>query len=135
MKWTGKQLTQLQWYRYHFGPWHEDIQTALKTMDGHEIRVASEPSGENAFALVRVGPEAPTVDSLGLPKRLGFMLENIHREWPGADKDVKNLLNYVYATEPMKAVIDRLPDERAPLDLNLERIRWNDEDNQGAHLG
>ena len=128
VKWTGKPLTQLQWYRHHFGPWHEDIQTALNDMNGHDVSFEREARGENTATLVRVGPHAPTLDSLDLPNRLGFMLDNIHREWAGAGQDVlKNLLDYVYDTEPMKAVIDRSPADRAPLNLDLERAKWSTE--------
>jgi P-loop Domain of unknown function (DUF2791) len=32
VKWTGKQLTRLDWYYYHYSPWDEEIDSALKRL-------------------------------------------------------------------------------------------------------
>lgn len=37
VKWTGKQLTKLDWYYYKHSPWDEDIDMALERMNGKEI--------------------------------------------------------------------------------------------------
>jgi hypothetical protein len=37
VKWTGKQLTDLDWCYYHYGPWNEEIDTALARMEGVDI--------------------------------------------------------------------------------------------------
>lgn len=37
VKWTGEQLTNLDWYYYKYGPWHEDIDIALSSMEEKEV--------------------------------------------------------------------------------------------------
>ncbi|MDY6901495.1 MAG: DUF4065 domain-containing protein, partial [Cyanobacteriota bacterium] len=42
VKWTGKQLTELDWYYYYLGPWHEKIDIVLDNMNGKEINLETE---------------------------------------------------------------------------------------------
>jgi len=121
VKWTGKQLTELDWYYYLHGPWHEDIDAALAKMNGKEILQDS----EGGAVLIRLGPEAGNAEELELPASLKLILENIRREWAGAGQDrIKQLLDYVYSTAPMLEVkAAHKPEEKVPLNLEKERER------------
>jgi uncharacterized phage-associated protein len=123
VKWTGKPLTDLDWYYYHYGPWHEDIDAALEQMDGKEI--LQECQGNTT--LVKLGAEPGNTDDLKLPTGLTLMLDNIRREWAGADK-LKQLLDYVYSTAPMLEVKDtHQPEEKVKLNLTTEAERLRSE--------
>jgi uncharacterized phage-associated protein len=119
VKWTGKQLTNLDWRYYHYGPWNEEIDSALKQMNGKEI---IEESQDNII-LIKLGTEAGTVDDLDLPLSLKLILDNIRREWAGAGQDkINQLLEYVYSTAPMLEVKNtHKPDEKVKLNLQAER--------------
>ena len=121
VKWTGKQLTELDWYYYLHGPWHEDIDAALDKMDGKEI--LQEPQGD--AVLIKLGPNAGNVEDLKLPVSLKLILENIRREWAGAGQDrIQQLLDYVYSTAPMLEVKEvHKPEEKVRLNLQKERQR------------
>jgi hypothetical protein len=118
VKWTEKQLTDLDW-RYYYGPWNEDINAALNQMNGKEI--LQESQGETIF--VRLGEGAGSVDNLELPLGLKLMLDNIRREWAGSGEDkLKHLLEYVYSTAPMIEVkYSHEPEEKVRLNLYKER--------------
>ncbi len=119
VKWTGKQLTELNWYYYYFGPWHDDIDAALDKMNGKEISIETEGS----TTLIKLGTEAKNIDDLQLPVSLKLMLDNIRREWAGSGQDkMKQLLDYVYTTAPMLAVKKKhKPEEKVRLNLQAER--------------
>ncbi|MEH2294552.1 type II toxin-antitoxin system antitoxin SocA domain-containing protein [Nostoc sp.] len=119
VKWTGKQLTELEWYYYNYGPWHEDIDAALNKMNGKEI--IQESQGNTT--LIKLGAEAVSSDYLELPVSLKLVLDNIRREWAGSGQDKLNqLLDYVYSTAPMLEVKDiHKPDEKVLLNLQTER--------------
>jgi uncharacterized phage-associated protein len=121
VKWTGKQLTELDWYYYRHGPWHEDIDAALGKMNGKEILQDSQRDA----VLIRLGPEAGSAEELTLPTSLKLILENIRREWAGASPDgLKQLLEYVYSTAPLLEVRKaHKPEEKVPLNLQKERER------------
>jgi uncharacterized phage-associated protein len=115
VKWTGKQLTELDWCYYQFGPWNEDIETALKQMNGKEI--IQESQGHTVF--IKLGADATKVEDLQLPLSLRLILDNIRREWAGAGQDkFKELLEYVYSTAPMLEVKDT-HEREAKVKLNL----------------
>lgn len=119
VKWTGKQLTQLNWYYYHFGPWHEDIDTSLDKMNGKEISI------ENEFntTFIKLGVKAGNIDDLQLPISLRLVLNNIRREWSGSGQDkINQLLDYVYNTAPMLEVKNKhKPEEKVQINLQTER--------------
>ena len=119
VKWTGKQLTNLDWYYYHNGPWHEDINTALDSMNGNEISIETEYN----TIFIKLGIKAGNIDDLQLPTSLKLLLDNIRREWSGSGIDkIKELLGYIYSTAPMVEVKDKhKPEERVKLNLQLER--------------
>lgn len=119
VKWTDKQLTDLDWRYYYFGPWNEGIEAALNQMNGKQI--FQESQGETIF--LRLGEGAGNVDDLELPLSLKLMLDNIRREWAGAGEDkMKQLLAYVYNTAPMLEVKDsHKPEEQVRLNLYKER--------------
>ena len=119
VKWTDKQLTDLDWRFYYFGPWNEGIDAVLNQMNGKEI--VQESQGESIF--IRLGDGAGNVDDLKLPLGLKLMLDNIRREWAGAGKDkLDQLLDYVYSTAPMLEVKDNhKPEEKVRLNLHTER--------------
>ncbi len=121
VKWTGKQLTELDWYYYHFGPWHEDIDAALNKMNGKEISLESHGN----IVLIRLGDGSGQLEDLKLSVSLKLMLDNIRREWAGAGQDKLNqLLDYVYNTAPMQEVKNtHKPEEKVRLNLQAERER------------
>ena len=118
VKWTGKQLTDLEWYFYTFGPWHEDIDAALVHLNGQVVQ-----KEEGKAILIQTGTEPLDPHSLGISQGLYLMLDNIRREWAGSSTEkIDELLNYVYATAPMLAVKDKHEkSEKVPLNLALER--------------
>ena len=118
VKWTGKQLTDLDWYFYTFGPWHEDIDAALVHLDGQVVQ-----KEEGKAILLQMGTEPLDPHSLGISQGLYLMLDNIRREWAGSSKEkIDELLAYVYETAPMLAVKDKHErSEKVPLNLALER--------------
>ncbi|WP_293127796.1 type II toxin-antitoxin system antitoxin SocA domain-containing protein [Microcoleus sp. bin38.metabat.b11b12b14.051] len=119
VKWTSKQLTELNWRYYHYSPWNEDIIVALNQMNGKTI--VQESVGETIF--IRLGTQAGNVDDLELPVALKLMLENIRREWAGSGHDkIQQLLKYVYRTAPMIEVKDSNQLEEV-VRLNLETER------------
>ena len=119
VKWTGKQLTELDWYYYKFGPWHEDIDAALDKMNGKEISIEAEYN----TTFIKLGVEAENIGALELPVSLQLMLDNIRREWAGSGPDkIKHLLDYVYSTAPMVDVKHKhKPEEKVKLNLQLEQ--------------
>jgi hypothetical protein len=121
IKWLGKQITDLEWVYYKYGPWEEDIQATLEKMDGREINQCGEPNGT---VLIRLGSNIPSESELELPVSMKLMLDNIRKEWAGSGKEnIDNLLEYVYDTAPMKDVRSRgyRPEEQRPLNLFKER--------------
>jgi len=119
VKWTGKQLTELDWYYYNYGPWHEDIDAALNKMNGKEISIETEGS----LIFIKLGTAAENIDNLPLAISQRLMLDNIRREWAGAGADkIKQLLYYVYSTAPMIEVKDKHKSEEKIL-LNLQAER------------
>ncbi|RAM51033.1 MAG: DUF4065 domain-containing protein [Hapalosiphonaceae cyanobacterium JJU2] len=117
VKWTGKQLTDLDWRYYRFGPWNEGIDVALNQMNGKEI---IQESQYNA-TYIRPVNQAAQADDLEIPLSVKFVLDNIRREWAGSDK-VNQLLDYVYSTAPMvEAKNTHRPEEKVKLNLQAER--------------
>jgi uncharacterized phage-associated protein len=117
VKWTGKQLTDLDWRYYQFGPWNEGIDVALNQMNGKEI---IQESQYNAI-YIRPVNQAAQADDLDIPLSVKFVLDNIRREWAGSDK-LNQLLDYVYSTAPMvEAKNTHRPEEKVKLNLQAER--------------
>lgn len=118
VKWTGKQLTDLDWYYYNYGPWHEDIDTALVHLNGQVVQ-----KEEGKAILLQMGREPIDPHSLGISQGLYLMLDNIRREWAGSSTEkIDELLKYIYSTAPMLAVKDKHEKaEKVPLNLALER--------------
>ncbi|MCJ8278460.1 MAG: Panacea domain-containing protein [Rivularia sp. ALOHA_DT_140] len=121
VKWTGNQLTQLDWYYYHLGPWDENINTALDKMNGKEISLETQYN----TTFIKLGTEAENIDALELPISLKLILDNIRREWSGSGQEkIKQLLDYIYSTAPMLEVIEKYkPEEKIKLNLQLEQER------------
>jgi uncharacterized phage-associated protein len=117
VKWTGKQLTDLDWRYYQFGPWNEGIDVALNQMNGKDI---IQESQYNA-TYIRPVNQAAQADDLEIPLSVKFVLDNIRREWAGSDK-LNQLLDYVYSTAPMvEAKNTHRPEEKVKLNLQAER--------------
>lgn len=121
VKWTSKQLTELNWRYYHYNPWNEDIIVALNQMNGKTI--VQEFVGETIF--IRLGTEAGNIDDLELPVGLKLMLENIRREWAGSGHEKsQQLQKYIYSTAPMIEVKDSNQlEEVVRLNLEVERLK------------
>jgi hypothetical protein len=119
VKWTGKQLSELDWYYYHNHPWHEHINTPLDNMNGKEISIEIEFN----TTFIKLGVKAGNIDDLQLPISLKLILDNIRREWCGSGRDkIKELLDYIYSTTPIAEVKEKhKPEEKVKLNLQLER--------------
>ncbi len=123
VKWTEKQLTDLDWRYYQFGPWHEKIEQVLKNF--YQTNVLQE-SCENQTNLIKLSSKIE-LENFKFSKGLELMLNNIHREWAGSQK-LDSLLNYVYQTVPMiDAQKYHQPEEKAILNLQLERQKLVEE--------
>ncbi|MBW4539734.1 MAG: SocA family protein [Myxacorys chilensis ATA2-1-KO14] len=124
VKWTGNQLTQLNWYYYNYGPWDEEIDDALS---GLEDKVTQRQEGNSI--LIQVAGELPEADDLDLSEGLRLMLENIRKEWAGLTSEkINELLDHVYSTAPMaEAKSKHKPEDRAQLNLQLERKKLLEE--------
>jgi hypothetical protein len=122
VKWTENQLTELDWYYYNYGPWNEEIDSALQRL---EDKVSQKKDGD--FIMIELNSEIPETDDFNFSEGLQLMLDNIRKEWAGGK--VKDLLAHVYATEPMLAVKqnNHVPEDKAPLNLQLERIKLIEE--------
>lgn len=118
VKWTGKQLTDLDWYFYNHGPWHEDIDAALTHLSGQIVQ-----KSEGKATLIQIGAKQIDLHSLEISQGLRLILDNIRREWAGsAPGKIDRLLEYVYSTKPMLAVKDAYQrSDKARLNLALER--------------
>lgn len=118
VKWTGKQLTDLDWYFYNHGPWHEDIDAALTHLNGQIVQ-----KQEGKATLIQIGTNQIDLHSLEISQGLRLILDNIRREWAGSDPGkIDRLLEYVYSTKPMLAVKDAYQrSDKARLNLALER--------------
>lgn len=129
VKWTGKQLTDLDWRYYLHGPWSEGIDRALSQMAGREVVLER---AENAI-FIRPGPNA-TLENLDLPLAVELMLENIRREWAGTGR-LEEMLRYVYSTAPMvEATARHQPYEKSRLNLIREQERLEKMLAEGALL-
>jgi len=119
VKWTEKQLTELDWYYYHHRLWLEDIDTTLSQMDGKEIA----QEFENNTTFIRLGVAADTTEDIEIPLGLQFMLDNIRREWAGTGlAKLQQLGEYVYNTAPILEVKGNYqPEAKVKLNLIVER--------------
>lgn len=119
VKWTGQQLTDLDWRYYFHGPWADEIEQVLNKMNGHEICVQR----VNQAILIGIGPAIVPLKKLNLPLGLELILSNIRREWATSDnKRFQQMLDYVYGTAPMlEAQAHHHPQEKVRLNLYRER--------------
>ncbi|WP_373543664.1 hypothetical protein [Chamaesiphon sp.] len=118
VKWTGKQLTNLDWYYYNYSPWHEDIDVALVKLNGQVVQTQE---GENT--LIKMGAKPFALQTLGISHSLCFVLDNICIEWAGSSTDKnKDLLEYISTTAPILAVKGKHHSlDKVSLNLALER--------------
>jgi len=116
VKWTNQQLTDLDWRYYYYGPWEGKIDKMLdEMMNGGEICL----KWVEGAILIKRGPTLSYPSELPLSLRL--ILENIRRDWAGAER-FQPMLDYVYQTAPMvEASQNHCPEERARLNLVRER--------------
>jgi hypothetical protein len=118
VKWTEKPLTDLDWRYYLYGPWNEGTDQALKSL--YDRNILGEYKRDQTI-FIEPRENCPSLESLDFSQGLELMLRNIRKEWIGADK-LEQLLKYVYQTEPMlEAKKHHLPEEKAHLNLQLER--------------
>ena len=116
VKWTGKQLTELDWCYYLRGPWNQDIDAALDRMEVLYVQ----PDGD--ASLITAKDESLYSAEFDFSEGLKLMLDNIRKEWAGSGNKLQELLSYVYETAPMvEAQKKHTPEDKAPLDLQLER--------------
>ncbi|HLP89768.1 MAG TPA: type II toxin-antitoxin system antitoxin SocA domain-containing protein [Nostocaceae cyanobacterium] len=119
VKWTGKQLTDLDWYFYKSLPWNDEIETVLNQMNGKEIIQVIQ---ENTI-FIKPGVQASDINDLHLPLSLKLILDNICREWAGTEPEkLTYLLRYVYNTVPIQEVKNTYkPEKKVKLNLQAER--------------
>lgn len=116
VKWTGQQLTELNWRYYTYGPWEQGIDEALDSM---KESIELKKSG-NA-TMVNLSDQSLLNAEFDFPVGLGFMLENIRKEWAGSNR-LQPLLDYVYSTAPMMDAKSKFkPEDQSRLDLSLEQ--------------
>jgi hypothetical protein len=123
VKWTGKQLTDLDWCYYNHGPWNKDIDATLDSM-----KVLSFQQDGGAV-LITVKDESLFAADFEFSEGLQLMLENIRKEWAGSGSEkFQELMSYVYSTAPMvEAQSKHAREEQAPLNLQLEREKLLEE--------
>ena len=119
VKWTGAQLTDLEWCYYLRGPWNQEIDAALERMEALSVQ----PDGETS--LIRAKDESLYSNDFAFSEGLQLMLDNIRKEWAGSgDEKFRELISFVYQTAPMiEAKNKHKPEEKTPLDLQLERYK------------
>jgi hypothetical protein len=117
VKWTGKQLTDLDWCYYLRGPWNKDIDAALDNLE----ELSFQPNGD--ATLITAKDESLYSTDFAFSEGLKLMLDNIRKEWAGAGAEkFQELMGYVYETAPMvEAKSKHTPEEKVPLNLQLER--------------
>lgn len=115
VKWTGKQLTDLDWCYYLRGPWHQDIDSTLAGMDTLQVQSSGETS------LITAKDES--LYTLDFSEGLKLILDNIRKEWAGAGIErFQELMDFVYKTAPMLEAKGKYQaEDKAPLNLQLER--------------
>ncbi|AFZ45140.1 hypothetical protein PCC7418_3016 [Halothece sp. PCC 7418] len=126
VKWTEKQLTDLKWRYYQYGPWNEEIDRALDQLSQDEVlKIVQQGNG----VFIQPSVNCPEMKDLQFSKGLELMLRNIQKEWAGLSADkMSALLKYVYQTEPMiSAQAKHSPEEKAPLNLHLEHEKVREE--------
>lgn len=123
VKWTGKQLTDLDWCYYNHGPWNKEIDAALERMEALSFQQ------DGNVTLVTVKDESLFSVDFDFSQGLQLMLENIRKEWAGSGSErFQELMSYVYSTAPMvEAKSKHTPEEQAPLNLQLEREKLLEE--------
>ncbi|AFZ51981.1 hypothetical protein Dacsa_3493 [Dactylococcopsis salina PCC 8305] len=126
VKWTEKQLTDLDWLYYQYGPWNEEIDLALDGFYQNEVLTQSKLG--NAV-VIQPTENCPEIKHLGFSKRLELMLRNIQKEWAGLNSQkIAELLDFVYQTEPMIVAKSRhTPEEKVSLNLYLEHEKVREE--------
>lgn len=120
MKWTGEALTDMDWRLYRNGPWSIDYDEALDALQESGYVVFVE-SGKATLIQTTSGTRAPTFDPM-----IYFMLENIRQRWAGSGPQLfQDLMEHVYATEPMREHPhdDETKEKQLALNLELERVR------------
>ena len=116
VKWTGKQVTDLDWRCYKYGPWDKAIDVALARLSDN-IAVQER---ENVILLNPVDDGLLSA-SFDFPLGLELMLENIRREWAD-NSELNDLRKYIYGTAPMvEAKKKATPKAKMRLNLHLER--------------
>lgn len=117
VKWSGKSLTNVDWYHYHNRLWCDDIDPMLQQMEGKEIIQDS----QETLILIKPNLELDRVEELDLPRGLKLILDNIRREWAGISQEkFDKLRDYLYNTEPMREVKHTDQPERKFI-LNLQK--------------
>jgi Protein of unknown function (DUF4065) len=118
VKWLGKQITDLKWIRYHYGPYEEDINRILGLMNGRQIELDISNPDKN-YIKIGIGKLAPSIESLEISPMMQMMLDNIRHQWMG--KSLDELLNFVYDTAPMVEMEEKKISAEQMQPLNLFR--------------
>jgi Protein of unknown function (DUF4065) len=126
VKWTGQQLTQLDWCYYNYGPWDEEINFALDRLEG---KILQKQDGKAIMIQMTDEMAKNGIDHLNFSEGLQLVLENIRKEWAGTtSENINALLEHVYATAPMVEAKNKYqPQNNARLNLQLERKKLIEE--------
>lgn len=124
VKWTEKQLTDLNWYYYKHGPWDQEINSALARLEGQVVQ-----KKEGNVVLIQMVNELSEGYDFKFSESLQLMLENIRREWAGVTSEkIDELLKYVYTTAPMVEAQSKYNrEDEGLLNLQLEREKLIEE--------
>ncbi|HAC64420.1 MAG TPA: hypothetical protein DCF68_12980 [Cyanothece sp. UBA12306] len=119
VKWTAKQLTDLDWFYDHNNLKNEKIDEILNKLNNQEIMQEL----QNNTILIRLGNKPGTIEDLDLSLSLKLILDNIRREWAGSGKErLQNLLEYVKNTAPIMEV-KNMDTNQTQRQLNLHQER------------
>ncbi len=121
VKWHGTPITELKWYYYLRGPWEKEFDVELDQLLSLEL-INISPAGK--AQLMQPGRLICKEAELVLPMSMKLMLDGIRIEWTGGGTArIKEMLDYVYKTAPMRQVLEQgfKAEDCQALDLNEER--------------
>ncbi len=99
MRHLDKPMTGIRWKYWHYGPYSEEIETAIRGIVGRSVDELEVITKDGRRILTYQAVEPEEIEQVyGLEERL--VIYNILNEW--AVEELKDILNYVYfETEPM----------------------------------
>lgn len=93
----GHTITDLSYKRYHYGPYSEDIISALKKMGGYEIKEKTFRSRHGGRGYSYVEGDNPRIDTSSLNSREKEVIEEVVNNY--MNKSLDELLEDVYSLD------------------------------------